>query len=191
MLNDEGVVKITDFGIAIALSETSITQTNSMLGSVHYLSPEQARGSMATSQSDIYAIGIILYEMLTGSVPFDGESAVTIALKHFQDEIPSLRERDESVPQALENVVLKATAKEPTDRYKTVEEMSKDLETVLSPERQNEAAWHPQAMNNDTKIITPITDSPLSIMKKEIQKLLKQLKKMKRIKNLRKRRKNG
>lgn len=162
LLNDEGVVKITDFGIAIALSETSITQTNSMLGSVHYLSPEQARGSMATSQSDIYAIGIILYEMLTGSVPFDGESAVTIALKHFQDEIPSLRERDESVPQALENVVLKATAKEPTDRYKTVEEMSKDLETVLSPERQNEAAWHPQAMNNDTKIITPITDSPLS-----------------------------
>ncbi len=87
LIDNEGVVKITDFGIAIALSETSITQTNTMLGSVHYLSPEQARGSMATKQSDIYALGIILYEMLTGSVPFDGESAVTIALKHFQDEI--------------------------------------------------------------------------------------------------------
>ncbi|AYW47626.1 Stk1 family PASTA domain-containing Ser/Thr kinase [Tetragenococcus osmophilus] len=159
LIDDEGVVKITDFGIAIALSETSITQTNSMLGSVHYLSPEQARGSMATSQSDIYAIGIILYEMLTGSVPFDGESAVTIALKHFQDEMPSLRAHDENIPQALENVVLKATAKEPVDRYKSAEEMSKDLETALSPERRNEAAWHPQAMNNDTKIITPIADT--------------------------------
>ncbi|AYW46266.1 Stk1 family PASTA domain-containing Ser/Thr kinase [Tetragenococcus koreensis] len=159
LLNEEGVVKITDFGIAIALSETSITQTNSMLGSVHYLSPEQARGGMATSQSDIYAIGIILYEMLTGSVPFDGESAVTIALKHFQDEIPALRSRDENIPQPLENAVLKATAKEPTDRYKSAEEMSKDLETVLSPERRNEAPWHPQAMTNETKALTPITDT--------------------------------
>ncbi|GAA3010465.1 Stk1 family PASTA domain-containing Ser/Thr kinase [Tetragenococcus solitarius] len=161
LLNDEGVVKITDFGIAIALSETSITQTNSMLGSVHYLSPEQARGSMATNQSDIYAIGIILYEMLTGSVPFDGESAVTIALKHFQDDIPSLRTHDENIPQSLENVVLKATAKEPMDRYKTAEEMSKDLETVLSPERRNEAPWHPQAMSNDTKILSPISEASL------------------------------
>lgn len=159
LIDDEGVVKITDFGIAIALSETSITQTNSMLGSVHYLSPEQARGSMATSQSDIYAIGIILYEMLSGSVPFDGESAVTIALKHFQDEIPPLRTYDENIPQALENVVLKATAKEPVDRYKSAEEMSKDLETALSPERKNEAEWHSQAIDNDTKIITPITDT--------------------------------
>ncbi|HIZ53348.1 MAG TPA: protein kinase, partial [Candidatus Enterococcus avicola] len=84
LMDEDGTVKIADFGIAIALSETSITQTNTMLGSVHYLSPEQARGSMATNQSDIYALGIILFEMLTGQVPFDGESAVTIALKHFQ-----------------------------------------------------------------------------------------------------------
>lgn len=167
LINENGVVKITDFGIAIALSETSITQTNSMLGSVHYLSPEQARGSMATSQSDIYAIGIILYEMLAGSVPFDGESAVTIALKHFQDDIPSLHALDENIPQALENVVLKATAKDPADRYRTAEEMSKDLETALSPERRQEAVWHPQAMLNETKVLTPISDEAVA---KEVTK---------------------
>ncbi|MDF8182746.1 protein kinase, partial [Listeria monocytogenes] len=74
LIDHDGVVKITDFGIAMALSETSITQTNSLLGSVHYLSPEQARGGMATQKSDIYSLGIVLYELLTGKVPFDGES---------------------------------------------------------------------------------------------------------------------
>ena len=162
LIDNEGVVKITDFGIAIALSETSITQTNTMLGSVHYLSPEQARGSMATKQSDIYALGIILYELLTGSVPFDGESAVTIALKHFQDELPSIKGLDPSIPQALENVVLKATAKEPADRYKTAEEMSDDLATALSQARVNEPKWQPQSMDNETKILTPLTeDTPM------------------------------
>ncbi|MDU4624947.1 MAG: Stk1 family PASTA domain-containing Ser/Thr kinase, partial [Enterococcus gallinarum] len=162
LINEEGVVKITDFGIAIALSETSITQTNSMLGSVHYLSPEQARGSMATNQSDIYAIGIILYEMLTGKVPFDGESAVTIALKHFQDEIPSIRIYDKNVPQSLENVVLKATAKEQADRYKTADEMREDLSTALSPERLNEPRWEPHALNDETRALTPITDEMIA-----------------------------
>ncbi len=162
LINEEGVVKITDFGIAIALSETSITQTNSMLGSVHYLSPEQARGSMATNQSDIYAIGIILYEMLTGKVPFDGESAVTIALKHFQDEIPSIRIYDKNVPQSLENVVLKATAKEQADRYKTADEMREDLSTTLSPERLNEPRWEPHALNDETRALTPITDEMIA-----------------------------
>lgn len=162
LINEEGVVKITDFGIAIALSETSITQTNSMLGSVHYLSPEQARGSMATNQSDIYAIGIILYEMLTGKVPFDGESAVTIALKHFQDEIPSIRIYDKNVPQSLENVVLKATAKEQADRYKTADEMREDLSTALSPERLNEPRWEPHALNDETQALTPITDEMIA-----------------------------
>ncbi len=156
LINEDGVVKIVDFGIAIALSETSITQTNSMLGSVHYLSPEQARGSMATNQSDLYAIGIILYEMLTGKVPFDGESAVTIALKHFQEEIPSVRIYDPNVPQSLENVVLHATAKEPADRYKTADEMNQDISTALSPERLNEPRWQPHSMLDETRILTPV-----------------------------------
>lgn len=156
LINEDGVVKIVDFGIAIALSETSITQTNSMLGSVHYLSPEQARGSMATNQSDLYAIGIILYEMLTGKVPFDGESAVTIALKHFQEEIPSVRIYDPNVPQSLENVVLHATAKEPADRYKTADEMNQDISSALLPERLNEPRWQPHSMLDETRILTPV-----------------------------------
>ncbi|MGC6769272.1 Stk1 family PASTA domain-containing Ser/Thr kinase [Enterococcus sp. LJL51] len=158
LIDEDGVVKITDFGIAIALSETSITQTNTMLGSVHYLSPEQARGSMATNQSDIYAVGVILYEMLTGNVPFDGESAVTIALKHFQEEIPSVRAFDANVPQSLENVVLHATAKDPADRYKTAEEMSEDLYTVLAANRLNEPRWEPTALMGETKVLTPLPE---------------------------------
>lgn len=158
LIDENGVVKITDFGIAIALSETSITQTNTMLGSVHYLSPEQARGSMATNQSDIYAVGIILYEILTGNVPFDGESAVTIALKHFQEEIPSVKIKDPNIPQSLENVVLHATTKDPADRYKTAEEMSQDLYTVLAANRLNEPVWQPTGLLGETKILTPITD---------------------------------
>jgi len=158
LINEEGVVKITDFGIAIALSETSITQTNSMLGSVHYLSPEQARGSMATNQSDIYAMGIILYEMITGRVPFDGESAVTIALKHFQDELPDIHIYSQQVPQALENVVLKATAKDSINRYKTTEEMQADLYTSLDANRAQEAKWSPVPILDETRAIEPVEE---------------------------------
>lgn len=147
LIDAEDQVKITDFGIAIALSQNSITQTNSLLGSVHYISPEQARGAMATKQSDIYSLGILLYELLTGKVPFDGESAVSIALRHFQDPLPSIRELDPHVPQPLENVVLKATAKEKHHRYQTVKEMADDLETALLPERADEPKFIP--MNDD------------------------------------------
>lgn len=131
-------VKITDFGIAVAVSQNSLTQTNTLMGSVHYLSPEQARGSIATKQSDIYSLGIILYELLTGKVPFEGENAVSIAIKHFREEIPSVRLVNPNVPQPLENVVLRATAKDPNDRYKSVKDMADDLKTSLSPERASE-----------------------------------------------------
>ncbi|MBI6100587.1 serine/threonine protein kinase, partial [Clostridium perfringens] len=120
LLTSDGNAKVSDFGIAVAFAETSLTQTNSMLGSVHYLSPEQARGSKASIQSDIYAMGIIFYEMLTGHIPYDGDSAVTIALQHFQKPLPSIIEENKNVPQALENVVIKATAKKLSDRYKSV-----------------------------------------------------------------------
>ena len=138
LLTKDGTAKVTDFGIAVAFAETSLTQTNSMLGSVHYLSPEQARGSKATVQSDIYAMGIILFEMLTGRIPYDGDSAVTIALQHFQQPLPSVREANPQVPQALENIVLRATAKKLSDRYKTVAEMYTDLASALSADRRNE-----------------------------------------------------
>ncbi|WEV61053.1 Stk1 family PASTA domain-containing Ser/Thr kinase [Streptococcaceae bacterium ESL0729] len=138
LISKSGDAKVTDFGIAMAFAETSLTQTNSMFGSIHYLSPEQARGAKATVQSDIYAMGIILYEMLTGDVPFDGDSAVTIALQHFQKPLPSIININKNVPQALENVVIKATAKDLSDRYQNVSEMLKDVATSTSLDRKDE-----------------------------------------------------
>ncbi|MDN6730839.1 MAG: Stk1 family PASTA domain-containing Ser/Thr kinase [Atopostipes suicloacalis] len=148
-----GHVKITDFGIALAISQNSITQTNSLLGSVQYMSPEQARGNIVTKKSDIYSLGIVLYELLTGTVPFDGESAVSVALKHFQSDIPSLKEFDSRLPQPLENVVLKATAKEAQNRYNSVEEMKEDLETALSASRRNEEKFVAKDLNDEKTMV--------------------------------------
>ena len=157
LIDEKGTVKITDFGIALALSQNSLTQTNSLLGSVHYISPEQARGAIATKASDIYSLGILLYELLTGTVPFKGESAVSIALKHFQNDFPSVRDQQPSIPQALENVILKATAKDPNHRYSSVEAMREDLQTVLDPTRRYEEKFLPPNINADqTKRLTPI-----------------------------------
>lgn len=156
LIDKEGNVKITDFGIAVALSDTSLTQTNTLLGSVHYLSPEQARGGMATIQTDIYALGIVLYELLTGKVPFDGESAVSIALKHFQEPLPSIVNPIAMVPQSLENIVLKATAKDPINRYKNCYEMFEDLKTCLDSTRLYEKKFVPTTFSGETKVLKPI-----------------------------------
>ena len=156
LIDKEGNVKITDFGIAVALSDTSLTQTNTLLGSVHYLSPEQARGGMATIQTDIYALGIVLYELLTGTVPFDGESAVSIALKHFQEPLPTIVNPTAMVPQSLENIVLKATAKDPMHRYRSCYEMFQDLKTCLDSTRLYEKKFVPASFSGETKVLTPI-----------------------------------
>lgn len=154
LIDENKNVKITDFGIAVAVSQDSLTQTNTLMGSVHYLSPEQARGSIATKQSDIYSLGIILFELLTGKVPFEGETAISIALKHFREEIPSVREQNKEIPQALENVIIKATAKEPAERYSSVDEMAADLKTVLDPQRANEPRLKIQQDDNgETKVL--------------------------------------
>ncbi|AKP66709.1 Stk1 family PASTA domain-containing Ser/Thr kinase [Companilactobacillus ginsenosidimutans] len=153
-------VKVSDFGIALALSDRSITRTNSLLGSVHYMSPEQIRGGSATELSDIYALGIILFELLAKTVPFKGDTAVAVAMKHSQEEIPDLQKIDPNIPQSLENVVLKATAKDAKQRYQSVKDMYQDLKTVLLPERANEPKFVPNPMaGNDldaTRVMTPI-----------------------------------
>ncbi|MFT8320890.1 MAG: Stk1 family PASTA domain-containing Ser/Thr kinase [Bacillus sp. (in: firmicutes)] len=158
LVDKQGNVKITDFGIAMALSATSITQTNSVLGSVHYLSPEQARGGMANKKSDIYSLGIVMFELLTGRLPFSGESAVSIALKHLQSETPSVRRWNEEIPQSVENIVLKATAKDSFHRYASAEEMEDDLRTALNPERGNEPKFFAPVDEEATKAIPIITN---------------------------------
>lgn len=158
LVDENGDVKVTDFGIATSLNATALTQTNSVLGTVHYLSPEQARGGIASSKSDIYSLGIVLYELLTGELPFSGESAVSIALKHLQSETPSIRAVDATIPQSLENVVLKATAKDMLHRYNSAEEMEEDLSTVLSPARMAEQKFMPPYDDDATKAMPIIKD---------------------------------
>ena len=161
LMDKRGNIKIADFGIAVALNQSSVTQTNSVMGSVHYMSPEQTRGGLVTKQSDIYSLGIILYELITGTVPFNGDTPVSIALKHAQEPIPSIRKKDQSVPQALENVVLKATAKDPRDRYATAQAMQADLDSSLDPERADEPVFVPNhGNNNDKTIVLPGFKAP-------------------------------
>lgn len=155
LIDNYGKVKVTDFGISIAAMESAtITKTNTMIGSVHYISPEQARGSIITKQSDIYSLGIILFELLTGKVPFEGQTAVSIAVKHYRDNLPSAREINPKIPQALENVILHATAKKLKDRYPDAETMARDLKTALLPVRKNEPKWEaPTEDDAETKTL--------------------------------------
>ena len=138
MILDDGMVKITDFGIAMALNASDLTQTNSVMGSVHYLPPEQASGKGSTIKSDIYSLGIMMYEMLAGTMPFRGETAVEIAMKQLKNPMPSIRKVNSSVPQALENIILKATAKNTKNRYNNVRELYDDLKTCLDKSRKDE-----------------------------------------------------
>lgn len=138
MILDSGLVKITDFGIAMAMNSTQLTQTNSVMGSVHYLPPEQANGKGSTLQSDIYSMGILMYELLTGELPYKGDNAVEIALKHLKEKIPSVREKFPEIPQSVENIIIKATAKNPKNRYADARAMNEDLRTCLDDSRVNE-----------------------------------------------------
>lgn len=158
MVLENGIVKITDFGIAMAMNATQLTQTNSVMGSVHYLPPEQASGKGATLQSDIYSIGILFYELLSGKLPFKGENAVEIALKQLKEPFPSIREELPNIPQSIENIILKATAKNPKNRYADAREMYEDLKTCLDPSRSNEEKikLKYQEIADDTKLLKTI-----------------------------------
>ena len=141
LIKDDGGIKITDFGIAMALNATQLTQTNSAMGSVHYFPPEQASGKGATLKSDVYSLGIMMYELLTGDLPFKGDNAVEIALKHLKEPIPSVRTEEPDVPQSVENVIIRATAKNPKNRYSNANEMHEDLLTDLDKSRLNEPKY--------------------------------------------------
>jgi len=137
MILDNGMIKITDFGIATSMNATQLTQTNSVMGSVHYLPPEQAAGMTATIKSDIYSLGILMYELLSGSVPFKGDNAVEIALKQMKERIPSIRKQNPLIPQSIENIIIKATAKNPKNRYESVKDMNEDLIHALDKDYEN------------------------------------------------------
>jgi len=159
LILENGLIKITDFGIAVAMNATQLTQTNSVMGSVHYLPPEQASGKGATLQSDIYSIGILMYELLTGKLPFRGDNAVEIALKHLKEPMPSIREDLPDLPQSVENIILKATAKNPKNRYADAREMNEDLKTCLDESRMNELKLtfkYPENDYDDTKLLKTV-----------------------------------
>ncbi len=139
LVKDDGTVKITDFGIALAHDAVQLTQSDAVLGSAHYLAPETTRGEPATNQIDIYALGIVFYELLCGSVPFQGDNPVQIAMKHLREEIPGIREFNPTLPQSIENIITKATVKNRKLRYQSAKEMLADLRQCLSPEKANEA----------------------------------------------------
>lgn len=135
IITKDDLVKVTDFGIAKHSDSATITNSGKIIGSAHYFSPEQARGNMTDRRSDIYSLGIVMYEMATGEVPFDAESPITIALKHMQEPLPSPKKINPRISDGLEKIVLKATAKNPIDRYQRIEDLMVDLRTLMNGER--------------------------------------------------------
>lgn len=193
LVTDSGVAKIADFGIASMQSLAQVTQTDVIMGSLHYLAPELARGEKATAQSDIYALGIVFYELLRGEVPFNGESPVNIALKHMQEDLPSLLEFNPSIPQSVENIIIKATAKNLNDRYHSASEMLDELNTCMErlDEKKLEFAYDSEPeptivldsrsmfSSGNTTNLTPAREAPNSTEVKEekgIKKLITKFK---------------
>ena len=165
MILENGLVKITDFGIAMAMNATQLTQTNSVMGSVHYLPPEQASGKGSTLKSDIYSMGILMYELLVGELPYRGDNAVEIALKHLKEPLPSIRDELPDLPQAVENVILKSAAKNPKNRYNDAREMYEDLKTCLDESRKDEARYeyeYPE-LDSDNKKFTKQVEGAIAM----------------------------
>lgn len=157
LVTDSGVAKIADFGIASMQSLAQVTQTDVIMGSLHYLAPELARGEKATAQSDVYALGIVFYELLRGEVPFNGESPVNIALKHMQEDLPSLLDFNPSIPQSVENIVIKATAKNLNDRYQSAAEMLDDINTCLDRPNEEKLVFSYDSDDEPTIVVDPRT----------------------------------
>lgn len=152
MIARDGKVKVTDFGIAKAA--TSNTITSNVMGSVHYTSPEQARGGFSDEKSDIYSLGCTMFEMLTGHVPFDGETTVAIAIKHIQEDMPSPRDYVSEIPVSVEQIIFKATQKSPDRRYQSMGELIEDLKHSLIAPDEDFVKIIPVEMGGATRVIT-------------------------------------
>ncbi|NEW05466.1 Stk1 family PASTA domain-containing Ser/Thr kinase [Paenibacillus sp. SYP-B3998] len=158
LIGKNGRVKVTDFGIARAATSSTITQTGSVVGSVHYFSPEHAKGTNTGEKSDLYSLGIVMYQMLTARLPFLGESPISVALKHLQEEVEEPRKVNPLIPQSVENIILKAMRKKPEERYQSAKLMMADLETCLSSDRRNEAKvafWDADGMDEERTLVMP------------------------------------
>lgn len=148
LIKDDGTIKLSDFGIALANGAMQLTRKDSVLGSVHYLAPELSKGKQASMQSDIYSLGIVFYELLTGDVPFKADNPVQVALMHIKNDIPSVRSINPEIPQSVENIITKSTAKNPNNRYRNIALMLQDLNECLKKEHRNDL---PVNFNADTK----------------------------------------
>lgn len=168
LIKEDGEIKITDFGIAMALNATQLTQTNSAMGSVHYFPPEQANGKGSSLKSDVYSLGIMMYELLTGTLPFRGDNAVEIALKHLKEPIPRVTTEIPELPQSIENIIVKATAKNPKNRYNNAEEMYEDLKTCLDKDRMHEppvSFKYDEGIDEDTVVVAKNSSVDDSLVK--------------------------
>ena len=188
LITEHMMPKIADFGIARMISSMTMVYTNSVIGSVHYLSPEQASGKQITAQSDIYSLGIVLYEMLTGHVPFDGNTAVAVAMMHVEKTPPPLSTYVDGLPHCLQHVIDKALAKDLTKRYATADEMWQDLNNIKNKlEKEKDEEAYPLAEAEATEIVYDEPEAPEETIvmtvpetprraKKEKQRLVERLK---------------
>lgn len=156
LLGPGGRAKVTDFGIARAATSSTITQTGSVMGSVHYFSPEQARGGVIGERSDLYSLGVVMYEMVTGRLPFDADSAIAIALKHLQEPVEDPRKYAADLPDSIRNIILKALEKDPEKRFASAKEMMQDLRYALPTDWRDEPKW---SVTRNEQIVQPMNET--------------------------------
>ncbi len=170
MVTDDGRVKVTDFGIARATSSVTMTNNGGVLGSAHYLSPEQARGGLVDKRSDIYSLGVVMYEMATGKVPFDGDSPISVAIMHIQEEAAAPREINQDIPRELEYIITKAMKKEQIERYQDARSILADLKSYKATGKLASSIKAVDEMEARTQMLPPISDE----MIKERNKIVKE-----------------
>ncbi|EGT3614679.1 Stk1 family PASTA domain-containing Ser/Thr kinase [Clostridium perfringens] len=156
LVTEEGVVKVTDFGIAKSMDSSTIAHTNSVMGSAHYFSPEQAKGNYTDYRTDIYSLGIVLYEMVTGVVPFNGDSPVTVAVKHIQEKAVPPKNINPNIPNSLNDLILKAMEKDPINRYQTAKEIIGDLEKIKNNPNVVISSKSAEDEGQFTRVMSPV-----------------------------------